>query len=135
MVELLAAEKHRLLAAEGHVTRNDFRRAWLMAWDVMVLERAWPHASRHRRMWREAMVAMRPEMEAAFLDAETPFSAAAGKLSSAAARMCLQLEPEQVGRALLAAMTYVDLPADDESLSRRASNAAYKFVNRSAEAA
>ena len=43
MVELLAAEKRALIAANGLVTRQDFEAAWAECWHVMVLERAWPH--------------------------------------------------------------------------------------------
>ncbi len=127
MVELLAVEKKRLLAERGYVTSQDFSVAWDECWWTMKLERAWPHATVHRRGWRRAQERTRREMRAAFLDEPTPFALAAERLSEAAAGMCLHLEPEQVGKALLAAMAYVQI--DDEDVAVRASTAAHAFVS------
>ncbi len=129
MVELLAAEKKRLIAERGEVTLDDFRRAWDECWEVMVLERGWAHATRIRRAWRAAQDETREECCAAFLDVRTPFAVAAQRLSEAAGGMCLRLEPEQVGRAMLAAMAYVEVDEDDVARTARASDAASAFVN------
>lgn len=127
MVELLAIEKQRLLATNGIVTRTDFEVAWHRSWETMKVEHYWPHATLHRRSWRRAQKRTRREMRAAFLDEPTPFSFAAARITEAAANMCLHLEPEQVGRALLAAMSYVEI--EDEDTAWRASNAANVFVS------
>ncbi len=108
MVALLTAEKRRLLAANGHVTRRDFDESWEACWEVMVLERSWAHATKHRRNSRQAMVATRSEFRAAFVDEPTAFAVAIARLSDAASGMCLSLEPEQTAKALLAAIAYVD---------------------------
>lgn len=126
MVALLAAEKRRLLAEKGHVTRQDFDEAWAACYAVMVDERAWPHNTEQRRIWREVQDETKPECLAAFLDVPTPFAFAAGRMSEAAGGMCLRLEPEQVGRALLAAIAYVAI--EDEATASRASTAANAFV-------
>ncbi len=133
MVTLLAAEKKRLLAENGHVTRQDFETAWDVCWDVMVLERAWAHNTPQRRNWRHAQQMTKAECRAAFLDVPTPFATAAARLTEVAGGMCLQLEPEQVGKALLAAITYVDLPEADLARSVRAANAAHAFVSGPSE--
>lgn len=74
MVELLTIAKRDLLAQHGVVTAEDFERAWQEAWNLMVVERAWPHNTEHRRAWRSAMTeAMKPEARACFLDQPTPF--------------------------------------------------------------
>lgn len=126
MVELLAAEKRRLLAANGTVTRRDFEAAWAVSWETMKCESAWAHDTSQRRAWRRAQRRTRSEMRAAFLDEPTPFSFAARRVSEAASGMCLQLAPEQLGRALLAAMAYVEI--DEEEAAGRASSAAQAFV-------
>ncbi len=128
MVALLAAEKRRLLAENGHVTRRDFETAWEACWEIMVLERAWPHNTGHRRAWRQAQDETKAECCAAFLGEPTPFAAAAERLTEVAGGMCLQLAPEQVGRALLAAIAYVELPEDDVARGKRASTASSVFV-------
>lgn len=126
MVELLTIEKRRLLAEHGHVTRQDFEEAWERCWHVMVLERAWPHATRHRRAWRQAQDETKLECCAAFLGEPTPFSFAATRLEEAASGMCLRLPPEQLGRAILAVISYCEV--DDERAAVNASNAAQRFV-------
>lgn len=108
MVELLAIEKRRVLAEKGTVSLQDFRDAWDACWWTMVLERAWPHATCHRRSWRITMLVTRQEARAAFLDDPTAFSWAVGRLGEAAGGMCLQLSPAQVPAALLAAIAYVE---------------------------
>lgn len=131
MVELLAAEKKRLIAEKGHVTRQDFEAAWASCWEAMRREHSWPHATNQRREWRRAQQRTRREMRAAFIGEPTPFSFAAGRVAEAASGMCLQLEPEQVGRALLAAMAYVEI--DDVAAAERASFAAGDFILPSSE--
>lgn len=126
MVQLLAAEKRRLIVANGHVTRRDFDEAWERCWDMMRKEHAWAHATHERRSVRRAQRSTRRELRAAFLDEPTPFAFAAQRISEAASGMCLQLEPEQLGKAMLAAMAYVEI--DDEAVAIRASSAASAFV-------
>jgi hypothetical protein len=84
---------------------------------------------------RQAQDETKEECCAAFLGAPTPFSFAAGRLAGAASGMCLELEPEQLGKALLAAFAYVELDPDDEALSIRSSDAAYDFVTNRSEIA
>ena len=74
MVELLSEAKRRLIAEQGMVTEADFNREWEAAWALMVAEKAWPHATEHRRQWREAMRSTRADYGAAFLGVETPYS-------------------------------------------------------------
>lgn len=126
MVTLLAAEKKRLLAEKGHVTRRDFEAAWDACWEVMKKEHAWKHATHARRDDRRTQRWSRREVRAAFLDEPTPFSFAAGRMTEAASAMCLRLEPDQLGRAMLAATFYVEI--DDEESAIRASSAASAFV-------
>lgn len=125
MVALLTVEKRRLLAANGRVTTSDFREAWERCWGVMVLERAWAHATVRRRGSRRMMIATRGEYRDAFLDTSTAFSFATTRLRDAADRMGLPLAPEQVGRALLAAIAYVQ--GEDEHEAARESAAARVF--------
>jgi hypothetical protein len=74
MVELLVDAKRDLLHRQGFVTVEDFEAAWAEAWATMVAERAWPHATTHRRQWRSAMkTAMKPEARACFLGQPTAF--------------------------------------------------------------
>jgi hypothetical protein len=129
MVELLAVEKRRLLA-EGRDLRNlaacEFDEIWETCWEVMVLERGWPHATKHRRAWRQAQDETKEECLLAFRDAPSPFAFAARRIAEVAEGMCLRLAPEQVGKALLAAVAYVEV--DDEHAAGRASVAASIFV-------
>lgn len=75
MVELLAERKRTLLRECGVVTAEDFEVAWEASWTQMVAERAWPHATVHRRQWRRAMEeAMMPEARACWLGQPTAFS-------------------------------------------------------------
>lgn len=74
MVQLLIFEKRAVLQTHGQVTEDDFARAWETCWAIMVTERAWPHATAHRRAWRKAMVeALMPEARACFLGHPTGF--------------------------------------------------------------
>jgi hypothetical protein len=130
MVALLAIEKQRLRAEKGELDRRDFDAAWEACWGVMVAERAWPHATVHRRAWRQAMVATRRECRAAFLDQPTAFAFAADRLREVAGGMCLSLGPDQVGKALLAAIAYVEVDEEDGRALSRASTAAHAFVTR-----
>lgn len=117
MVELLAIEKRRLLAANGTVTRQDFERAWEACWWTMVLERAFPHATRHRRAWRMVLEVTRSECKAAFLDEPSPYATAAARLVSAANGMCVRLTPDQVPMALLAAHAYTETKEGEDVLA------------------
>lgn len=74
MVELLTEAKARLLAEGVTLTVEVFDREWDAAWRLMVTERAWPHATEHRRQWRAAMRDTRSEFQAAFLGVETAYS-------------------------------------------------------------
>lgn len=73
IVELLAEAKRVQLAQTGTVTQDDFDRAWEQALAVMRTEKAFPHATEHRRQWHAALEATRPEFEACFLGRSTPF--------------------------------------------------------------
>jgi len=74
MIELLVSEKRRVLDEKGYVTEEDFLLAWDASWAIMVTERAWPHATTHRRDWRRAMnQALKPEACACFLGRPTGF--------------------------------------------------------------
>ncbi len=117
MVQLLAAEKRRLLADHGDVARQDFDEAWERCWEVMVDERAFPHATRERRGWRIAMQMTRSEMQAAFLDEPTPYARVAERITSAASAMCVRLDPGEVPRAVLAAHAYVKTSEGEELLA------------------
>ncbi len=111
MVALLSVEKRRLLEQNGTVTHEDFRRAWLVCWEVMVDERAWAHATYYRRSSRAQMLATRQEARLAVLDVPSAFATATGELSKAASSMCLRLSSEQQPQALLAAINYVETNA------------------------
>ena len=129
MVELLTIEKRRLLDVNGGVTTSDFRAAWERCWEIIVLERGWAHATRLRRSMRQAQDETKDECRAAFLDLPTPFATAAASLTEAAGGMCLQLVPEQVGKAILAAFAYVEVEdTADAQRASRASNHASDFM-------
>ena len=117
MVELLVAEKKRVLAQHGSVDRHDFEAAWDWCWAIMVTERAWPHATVHRRAWRTAMIATKSEMRAAFVGDRTAFAEVAYSLAIAAEGVCVWLEPEQIPSALLAAIAYVESPEGGDVLA------------------
>lgn len=91
MSELLLEAKERLIAEAGEVTDADFEREWDGAWETMVAERAWPHASIHRRQWRAAMIATKSEARAAFVGRETNFSRVAQALLAAAPGVDVQI--------------------------------------------
>lgn len=110
MVELLTVEKTRALAERGAVTLGDFEAAWGTSWDTMIAEHAWPHATQHRRGWRQAMIATRSEARAAFLDQTTPFAVAVQRLADVAGQ---PLPPARVTRALLDVIEFTAL--DDQS--------------------
>jgi hypothetical protein len=117
MVELLSMEKSRLIAENGTVTSHDFDAAWQLAWQVMVAERAWPHATKHRRAWRAAMLATRSEARAAFLGEPTAFAHVAERLSVAAAGMCVTIEAAQIPKTLLAAIALVETADGEQHLT------------------
>lgn len=104
MVELLAAEKRRLLAENGMLTGEDFETAWCECWMVMVSERAWPHATEHRRHWRVAMIATKSEMRAAFLGQPTSFATLATGFTVAARRLRVELTAEDLPTVILGAI-------------------------------
>ncbi len=127
MVELLADWKRIIIEVDQRQpTVQDFRMAWDRSWEIMRMEHSWPHKTPDRRGWREAQDATRDECLAAFIGKPTAFSFAARRLSDAASSMCLRLEPEQLGKALLAAVAYVAV--DDEEAACRASDAAATFI-------
>jgi hypothetical protein len=74
MVELLTIEKRALLALGVELTDEHFELAWQAAWTLMVHERAFPHATIHRRSWRAALIGTKPEMCACFVGRETGFA-------------------------------------------------------------
>jgi hypothetical protein len=111
VVELLKVEKRRLLAENGVCTHDDFRAAWEACEKVIIGERAFPHATVHRRRWWAALVSARPDYQAAFCDERTPFAVAAARFDEVAGGMCLNLTPQEIGRAMLASFALV---ADDE---------------------
>lgn len=117
MVQLLADEKRRLLADKGRVTHRDFDEAWDRCWALMVTERAWPHATEHRRAWRAAMVATRSEARASFVGEPTAFAYAAGRLSIAAAGMCVVIAPAEIPKTLLAAIAMVETHDAEQHLT------------------
>lgn len=104
MIELLAAEKRERLAEDGHVTLADFDQAWNHAWEVMVAEHAWPHATQHRRGWRQAMIATRTEARAAWLDQPSAFATTVQRLTVMHGG---PLEPKRVPRVILGLMEFV----------------------------
>lgn len=127
MVELLADWKRIIIEVDGRQpTLADFQMAWDRSWEIMVIERAWPHATKHRRAWRQVQDETKAECCAAFLDTPSPFAFAARRIAEAAEGMCLRLAPEQLGKALLAAVAYVEAP--DIEHAELASDAAAMFV-------
>lgn len=104
MVQLLLAEKRRMLADGRTLTRRDFEAAWDACWEVMVGERAWPHATEHRRYWRMMMASTKNETRAAFLDQPTPFSTLAASLTAAARRFRIDLSPEELPMVFIRAI-------------------------------
>ena len=138
MVTLLSIEKRRLIA-EGRdpssMSVSDFNEVWERCWKILVDERGWAHATRLRRSMRQSQDETKEECCAAFLDRPTPFAFAAGRLSEAASGMCLELCSEQLGKALLAAFTYVELDPADEARAIRSADAAHDFVTNGSEIA
>lgn len=104
MVELLREAKDRLLAETGKVTPEDFDREWEAAWALMVAERAFPHATEHRRQWRAAMLSTKSEARASFLDRPTTFSRLAASLTAASSRLHIALESEELPRVIIGAI-------------------------------
>lgn len=128
MAALLAAEKRRMLADGRELTVRDFEEAWAACWAVMVHERAWPHATVHRRAWRQVQARTKDEFRAAFLDAPTPFALAAGRLMSAADKCGEPLSSTQLSKALLAMIVLVELPENEVDTLDAASSAARQFM-------
>lgn len=121
MTELLIAEKRRLLAANGDVTRQDFETAWAACWMRMVLAHEFPHDTQERRGWRQAMQATKSETRAAFLGQPTAFSEATERLSKAAGRSRVTITTDDLPAVMTAA--YV-LAHDDDELAIVAAAAA-----------
>lgn len=93
MVSLLAAEKRRLLAEKGHVTRQDFDEAWDRATATLKAEHAYPHATEQRRAWKAAIEFAWSEVRAAFLDRPTAVGFVTDKMTAlVAARLTADAE-------------------------------------------
>lgn len=103
-VELIALAEREDLPVEDVLTPRAFQVAWTAAWEVMVEERAWPHATEHRRQWRAAMIACKGEMRAAFLGRPTTFARIAEALTAAGERMEVDVTVEDLPRAFLGAI-------------------------------
>ncbi len=131
MVELLAAEKKRLIdegRAPSTLSVCDFNAVWERCWEVIVLERGWAHATRLRRSMRQSQDETKEECCAAFLGKPTPFGVVATRLAEIAERCGVDLAPEQVGRALLASIVFVDLHQGDVERTDAAATAARQFM-------
>lgn len=105
MADLLVDAKRELLDQGVDLTPRVFDAAWRRAWEAMVEERAWPHATEHRRQWRSAMIACKSEMRAAFLDVETPYSRISETFVKASERVEVDLTPADMPRAFIGAIT------------------------------
>lgn len=106
MADLLIAVKREMLAAGVELTRGAFEAAWATAWVAMVAERGWPHATEHRRQWRAAMLAAKPEFRAAFLGRETTFGQLIASLTLASRNMRVDLTPDDVPRVIIGAIQH-----------------------------
>lgn len=62
-----------------------FEAAWDRSWQVMVTERAWPHATQRRREGRRALIETKPEFRACFLGLPTAFQRYADAIRALAA--------------------------------------------------
>jgi hypothetical protein len=128
MAMLLAAEKRRMLADGHDLTVRDFEAAWAACWAVMVHERAWPHATVHRRSWRQVQAETKAEFCAAFIDSPTAFERAASRLAKVADDCGEHLDPVKLSKALIAAMVLVELPENDADTIDAAALAAREFI-------
>ena len=104
MVELLAVRKRELLDHGVELTRSEFDAAWNDAWVIMTAERAWAHATEHRRGSRIAMVSTRSEYRAAFLDQPTAFSTLAVGLTTAGKRLRVTVTTDDLPTVILGAI-------------------------------
>jgi len=114
MADLLVERKRQLLAEGVELTRAHFEQAWREAWEIMVQERAWPHATEHRRQWRSAMLACKGEMRAAFLDRPTMFARVSEALAAAGERMDVRVRVEDLPRVFLGAIREYGATLPDE---------------------
>lgn len=115
MVELLAAEKRRLLDEAGDVTRDDFERAWQRAWGQLVAEHVWPHNTEHRRQWWATLLAAKAEARAAFLDMPTSFAQLIKGLAVACSRFEIEMTSDQLPNVILGAVGEgYELTSEDE---------------------
>jgi hypothetical protein len=114
MTDLLVACKRELLDAQVELTPRVFEVAWTDAWETMIGERAYPHATEHRRQWKAALLACKSEMRAAFLGAPTPFGRLADALSAASVRMEVEMTVADLPRAFLGAIAAYGATGEDE---------------------
>lgn len=115
MVELLADAKRDLLAHDVELTPRVFEQAWAQAWEVMIAERAWPHATEHRRQWRAAMIATKSEARAAFLDVETMFARIAESFMAASTRLEVEMTVSDLPLAFQGAIRAYGATGPDEA--------------------
>jgi hypothetical protein len=119
MVELLADAKRDLLERGVELTPRVFERAWAEAWEVMIAERAWPHATEHRRQWRAAMIAAKGEMRAAFLGRPTMFARISESLLAAGARLEVEMQASDLPLAFQGAIRAYGATLPEEAPSDR----------------
>lgn len=81
--ELAEADRNFADLLERLPAMAAFERAWDRCWQVMVRQRAWPHATAHRRAWRSAMLDCKPETRACFLGEPTGFQRYVGSIAEA----------------------------------------------------
>jgi hypothetical protein len=123
MADLLLERKLRLLADGVELTRQAFEAAWAEAWEVMVAEKAWPHATEHRRQWRSAMISCKAEMRAAFLDQPTMFAQISDALLAAGVRMEVDMQVSDLPRAFIGAICSYGATDPEEAPGGRAEEA------------
>jgi hypothetical protein len=115
MADLLAQRKRELLDAEVELTPRVFEQAWAECWELMIGERAYPHATEHRRQWKATLIACKSEHRASFLGRATPFGRLADVLMAAAARQEIEMSPADLVRAILGAVGAYGATGDDEA--------------------
>jgi hypothetical protein len=123
MADLLLERKVRLLDDGVELTRHVFEAAWCEAWEVMVAEKAWPHATEHRRQWRAAMISCKTEMRAAFLDEPTMFARISDALMAAADRMEVDMRLTDLPPAFIGAIRAYGATDPEEAPGGRAEEA------------
>lgn len=123
MASLLLDRKIALLDDDVELTRAVFEVAWADAWEVMVAEKAWPHATEHRRQWRAAMITCKAEMRAAFLDEPTMFARISEALLAAGARMEVDMQVSDLPKAFIGAVCAYGATNPEEAPGGRAEEA------------